>query len=294
VNLARATLNEQSPALGVGLRVNLDFGADFKSRFGLDAESHDFEEAIRLIDLHPSLYLRGLHFHSTQTNKTPEDYRRRTLRMISLVDELLQQGFAIDYLDLGGGMAGPTDANIRSQLGYPVPSYEDYAEAIGAPMADHFPDASLELILEPGLALTVNTLDFYARVIDVRCIRGTDFALVEGSFFNVKPSRHSKDLTVEHVAKRPREGGPTMSVDLAGYTCLEEDYPRRSLLVQGLEVDDFFVFRNVGAYTFVFTPNFIRPQPAIVGLSESGFEILRRSGSFDDMFGSFIIGENQS
>jgi diaminopimelate decarboxylase len=51
---------------------------------------------------------------------------------------------------------------------------------------------------------------------------------------------------------------------------------------------DFVVFENVGAYTVVMKPPFIRPAPAILVCDEKGsFEVARRAECWDDLFGAF-------
>jgi diaminopimelate decarboxylase len=51
---------------------------------------------------------------------------------------------------------------------------------------------------------------------------------------------------------------------------------------------DFVVFENVGAYTVVMKPPFIRPAPAIL-VCDGGdsFAVARRAERFDDLFGAF-------
>jgi diaminopimelate decarboxylase len=58
-----------------------------------------------------------------------------------------------------------------------------------------------------------------------------------------------------------------------------------------VDIGDYAVFDNMGAYTVVFKPPFIRPNPSIVTYdSETGSYCLsRRAETFDDVFASYSI-----
>jgi hypothetical protein len=80
-------------------------------------------------------------------------------------------------------------------------------------------------------------------------------------------------------------------VDVVGYTCMEHDCLYRGYH-RAVRPGDFVVFENVGAYTVVMKPPFIRPAPAILVCDEQGsFEVARRAESWDDLFGAFNFPE---
>ncbi|HEV8619517.1 MAG TPA: hypothetical protein VGQ79_00665, partial [Nitrospiraceae bacterium] len=79
-------------------------------------------------------------------------------------------------------------------------------------------------------------------------------------------------------------------LDIVGYTCMEHD-----VLFAGFEgtlaVGDYVVFDNVGAYTNVLRPPFIRECPAMLGWSSKMgvFELLKRKQVFDDVFSTYAF-----
>ena len=78
-------------------------------------------------------------------------------------------------------------------------------------------------------------------------------------------------------------------IDLMGYTCLEQD-----LMYEGyrgfLDKDDVLMFENVGGYSIVSKPQFIKPNCSMISLEENGQtkEIMREE-TFEDVFSKFIF-----
>ncbi len=53
------------------------------------------------------------------------------------------------------------------------------------------------------------------------------------------------------------------------------------------DAGDYIIFKNVGAYTVVLRPPFIRPAPPIVSLANGKSELIRRAGTFEDIFSPY-------
>lgn len=268
----------------IGFRINISLDDGFNSRFGFDTGSEEFEKAISLINNAENLHIIGLHTHSTRPDKSVDSYLHRLDKMFEVYKKWFS-GMKLEYLDLGGGFYGKMDENIRSQFGIDhVVTFQEYGRAIGQRMKEYFPDGTTELILEPGLALTVNILDFVCKVVNIRTIGNKTYATVTGSFHNIKPSGHGKNLTVKHYSHSSdvRKG----QVDIVGYTCLENDIIHRNF-PYSLLAGDFLMFKNVGAYTLVFKPIFIKLSPAIISLSKDGYEIIKQQDNFDNYFNCY-------
>ena len=72
-----------------------------------------------------------------------------------------------------------------------------------------------------------------------------------------------------------------------GFTCLEQDVMVPQW--QGeLSEGDIMVFDNVGGYSIVSKPQFIKPQSAMYVKRENGnVDMIMRAETFDDVFGKF-------
>ena len=77
------------------------------------------------------------------------------------------------------------------------------------------------------------------------------------------------------------------NMDIMGFTCLEQDvlYPGFELpIAEG----DVLVFENVGGYSIVSKPQFIKPQSAMYALRSNGeVSLIMRAETFDDVFSKF-------
>jgi diaminopimelate decarboxylase len=132
-------------------------------------------------------------------------------------------------------------------------------------------------------------MTFVARVVAIKTVRGHRFALVAGSVHNVKPTGHGKDMPMA-VVRRDGAIGPAGPTDVVGYTCMEHDV-LTSGVVSGIDVGDFVVYRNVGAYTIVMQPPFIQPAPPILSLDapNGAVGVFRRRETMDDVFATYRL-----
>jgi diaminopimelate decarboxylase len=150
------------------------------------------------------------------------------------------------------------------------------------------------LYIEPGTALVANTLRFYTTVINIKDIKGRRIATVAGSIFNISPYRRVRHLPAR-VIRNPggnNSASPAEQYDIAGYTCIEDDY--LSFGVPGpIAPGDFLEYRNVGSYSIVMKPPFILPNVPILALKDGRTFLARRAEPVGNLFESFLGLENQ-
>jgi diaminopimelate decarboxylase len=282
----RATLN-------LGLRCNFALENGHESRFGFDVEDHSLPRALRRLEGIDNCEVAGLHCHFSTGQRSMASYARRTRRLIELSASCFPHQ-PPRVLNVGGGFFSKMSPELRGQFPCPVPSYREYAFAIAAEVAAAFSGVEgPELILEPGAALASDVMCFVAKVIARKRVRTREIALVPGSIHNIKPTLHAKQLPMRVVraAKDPAEQLGEGPVDLVGYTCMEHDCLYRGYR-GAVRPGDFVVFDNVGAYTVVMKPPFIRPAPAILAWDGGDtFAVARRAERFDDLFGAFEFPE---
>ena len=261
----------------VGLRVSFEHPDVVPSRFGFDADGPEAAAAARTALALPGVRLVALHCHVSTRSRAPATFAAIARRMVALGDRLFPSG-GPELLDLGGGFCSRMPAELSAQFSAPVPTFAEYAAAVGGALAERWPAGDgPTVLLEPGVALAADAGYYVARVLEVRTLRSRRLALVAGSELTVKPTRHGLRLPVRRVAcpapRRPAVEGP---LDLVGYTCMERDLLREGF-PEPLAVGDFVVFGNVGAYTSVLSPPFIRPRPAGVGWDGARWEPLWRA-----------------
>lgn len=275
----------------VGLRCNFAVGPGF-SRFGFDVEGGELAAAFARLDRTPGCDIAGLHCHFSTAARTVESFARRTEMLLEVADRHFT-GRAPRFLNVGGGFFGKMPEDLGIQFGGHVPSYQEYADAVAARVRRRYPDgAGVELVAEPGMAVVSDVLTFVARVVGVKRIRGRHLAVVSGSVHDVRPSMTDKRLALRVCRSGRQASQDTIAgpMDLVGYTCLEADclyggYPGE------IAVGDYATFENMGAYTIVMRPPFIRPSPPIVAYDDKAgrYQLVRRREQPGDVLSTYVI-----
>ena len=283
----RYVLKNKERKIKVGLRVSFDLNADGSiplqydvkgSRFGFFVENGNLEQAIKALHCIPNIEIVGLHSHFSTTTRSLKVYQKITQMLCDLSLKYLAE--TIEYIDIGGGFYGQVPKSMTLNN---VPSFDDYAETICKVIKkekERFKKSPV-LIIEPGLAMVVDTFKFYCKVIDVKISQDEYFILVEGSIHNIKPTMHAMNMPMSHVKKN--EGiYHNGKFNVVGYTCMEKDYLAVDHVGEIPKPGDFLVFSNVGAYTIVFAPPFIKERPPIVEKVGSEFKLVRKREKLDD------------
>jgi diaminopimelate decarboxylase len=236
------------------------------SRFGLDLLTPEGESLLNAIDNSSSLYLAGLHCHHSGS-RTVERYRARTQALISIHRTLLNNK-PLAYIDIGGGFASPMSARLAAQMAGPVPTFDDYADAVAGEMCSAYGDNGPELILEPGMALLADSMVFVTKVEALKHLNDRQFAVVHGSMLNIKPLRGSVNLPISVIPVSLQQGRLQGVWDIVGSTCMEIDTLHEGY-AGDLAEGDFILVENVGAYSTVLSPPFIRGTPAVLELGDT-------------------------
>jgi len=271
--------------LGIGIRVNLDVGQNFISRFGMD--EGDIETAFQRVSAIYNLSIVGLHCHISRCRGI-EAWEKRTRYILALCDKY----FAMPpkYIDLGSGMFGNMASEFASQFEN-VPSYSDYAKVTGGLMAEHYKGIEDKPILftEPGTTLIARYVDFVAKVDAIKTIKGKTFAILNCSEHNLGETCTLKRLPLKvlHV----NWGLVYSNVDFVGYTCLEQDVMYTDY-TGNLAVGDYVLFGNIGGYSNVYKPPFIWPNCMMIAYAKNGcINIVKQKETYEDLLHTYVFEE---
>ncbi len=268
--------------LNVGVRCNFDIGDGVVSRFGFDIKSEEFGRMLLLFSEHSNLHLSGLQCHFA--TRRLETWAPRAKGMLALIERL---GIIPDRIDLGGGLFGKMAESLKKQFDSDIPTYKQYAEAVAPIFAEYFKDREKKpmLLIEPGSALVGDCMEFAARVVNIKEVRGKSIATLLGSIYNINPTLNKKNPPIS-VYPMGAEQKQYDDLDFGGFTCIESDYLYRHFCGR-LAKGDMVVFGNVGSYSVVLKPPFILPNFPIVDVSDGSLEIIKQSETFDDLFHTF-------
>lgn len=280
--------NHPNIVVSIGIRVNFDISEDGKSilqegyevsRFGICVENGTFHHAISELKEEANIRITGLHGHFSTRKRTVESYRRKTKVLCQLAKQYIDE--SLEFIDIGGGIYGELPKSFQID----APSFDDYAEAICAVMNKEFAhlDKKPVLILEPGVAMVANTMSFVSKVIELKNINGQHFVLVNGSVHNIKPTMHKNNLPMRMVTAKQNKR-ESQNYHVVGYTCMEKDYLAHEVCEELPEIGDYLFFENVGAYTIVFNPPFIKERPPILAIDQNRIFVVRKKETFSQFF----------
>lgn len=280
--------NQEKKLFKVGIRVNINIGQSFISRFGIDADSEDLKEAVDRLKSCEYTKLIGLHCHIGQSRGIAA-WEARTTQMLELADKFIDG--VPKYLDLGSGMFGDMAPAMLEQFTVDVPSYEEYATVTAAIVNEHYksiPESEKPILFtEPGTTVDNRYIDLIAEVDSVKRIKGKDMAVLNCSIHNLGDVSGSVKLPLE-VIENSDSRKDYVDIDLVGYTCLERDVPYKNYSGK-LGKGDYLVFGNVGGYSNVDKPPFILPQCAMIGISNNDTYVIKRRETTKDILSTYVV-----
>lgn len=273
--------------LTVGIRVNFDIGNNLHSRFGIDTCNGDINKVIDKLKA-DNIRIKGLHFHISRARGI-DAWKKRIETIIDLADYVENNvGYELEYIDLGSGMFGDLCEELKTQFGN-VPTYKDYASVVAGAMLHHYKRRTNkpQLFTEPGTTLVSRYFSLFAKVLDIKTIRGKEFALLDCSFHNVGEICGLKKVPMK-VVQSAGCSSPHDCIDLVGYTCLEQDVMYRNYC-GSIGEGDLIEFSNVGGYSIVDKPPFIHPDIPIFMDRNGTRQLVKRAQNIDDIFAPYVF-----
>ncbi len=248
------------PKISTGLKIN---------KFGVPLD--DARALLQTLKARPSLTLVAIHVHVGSQITSLDPLRRAAALVAGLSQELQQQGFPLEYVDLGGGLGVSYD-------GSEVPSAAEYVHAL----VDAVRHTSLPIVLEPGRSIAAPAGALVARVIDVKPRTAeSDFVIIDAGMTElIRPAMYGAFHRIEPVS------GPAAGdhhYEIVGPVCESSDVVGRDRMLPLLKVGDVVAIRDAGAYGSAMASNYNRrPLPAEVLVDAGAWRVIRRRQTIDD------------
>lgn len=217
----------------------------------------ELEEVPGLLSLADKLNLRvvGISFHVGSGASNPAAFTDAIRLAKTCFDLGAAHGFSMRVLDIGGGFSG---GSIVTNDLHGVP------EAVNAALEEYFPpNCGVEIIAEPGryfaeAAATLATNVYGRREReDNQGNASRDYWITDGLYgsFNCIPYDHA--TVVPRALRMVGEiSGKEFPSTLFGPTCDGLDTVVRDCMLPELDIGDWVVFSNMGAYTLAGASNF--------------------------------------
>lgn len=237
-------------------------------KFGLGWE--DALAAYRLARQLPNVEAIGVSCHIGSQILSLRPFRQSLRRLRRLLAELGREGFAISYLDFGGGL-GIRYTNERA------PSFAAYAREVLRGIRD----LGCHLILEPGRILVGGAGTLATRVLYSKYSGAQQFIVVDAGMNDfLRPALYK---AVHPVLASPRRAR-RIRADVVGPLCESGDTFLPAASLTEVRPGDLLVLGGAGAYGFVQSSNYnSRPRAAEVLVSGRNFRVIRRREAYLDL-----------
>ena len=255
---------ETHPYIATGLR---------ESKFGVPAGEARalYRKAAGL----PGIELVGLDCHiGSQLTKT-SPFTDAIAKLVTLVDELRQDGIELRHLDIGGGLGIPYGHGEEPE----PPTPGDYGRAIKAALG---PLASMKIICEPGRVIAGNAGVLLTRVLVRKRSEVKEFVVVDAAMNDLlRPSLYGSFHPIRPVRRR---GGDRIVADVVGPVCETGDFLARDREIGAVEPGDLLAVGAAGAYGFSMSSNYnSRLRAAEILVRGDAYAVVRRRESLDDL-----------
>lgn len=276
-------INEVAGKLGkiapISLRVNPDVDAKThpyistglkENKFGVSVEQA--REVYRLAASLAHVKIVGMDCHIGSQLTELQPFLDAADRLIRLMEQLKEDGIQLHHLDLGGGL-GVTYTDEMP------PHPTEYTKALLEKLKDY----SLEIILEPGRAISANSGILVTKVEYIKTNESRNFAIVDAGMNDmIRPALYEAYMNIVEVDRTlARE---KVIYDVVGPICETSDFlgKQRELAIAA---GDYIAQRSAGAYGASMSSNYnSRPRTAEVMVDNDQAYLIRQRESYENLW----------
>lgn len=239
------------------------------SKFGVPlAEIFEYYSEARGL---PGLEIVGLSTHIGSQITQTAPFTEAAGKVAGIVARLRADGFALRFLDMGGGLG------IPYQEEPPPPS--SYAAALLGPVSR----LGLKLILEPGRVLVGNAGILVTRVLYIKETDVKRFIVIDGAMNDlIRPVLYEAYHAILPV--EAREQRPPVVADIVGPVCESGDFFAQAREMPEARRGELLAVMSAGAYGFVMASNYnSRPRAAELLVDGRQVHVIRHRETFEDL-----------
>lgn len=277
INQVAEKLGKKAP---ISLRVNPDVDAKThpyistglkKNKFGVSVERA--REVYRLAKTLPHIQIVGMDCHIGSQLTELQPFLDSADRLLVLLEQLRQDGIELQHLDLGGGLG------VRYSDETP-PHPTEYASALLAKFKQY---PELEIILEPGRAISANAGILVTKVEYLKSNEDFNFAIVDAGMNDmIRPALYQAYMEIieaDRTLDRERK-----VYDVVGPICETSDFLGKSRRLS-IAAGDFIVQRSAGAYGASMASNYnSHPRAAEVLVDGNKAHLIKRRERFEELW----------
>lgn len=293
-NIASIAQRLGKPAHGA-LRINPDVAdarthaktttGSKETKFGVDIERA--KRFFHTYGKNENLRLDAIHLHIGSPIYSPEPYVKAITKALELIDELRDEGYTINTIDIGGGYAADYETGAS-------PAYTDYAAAI-VPLLKPFKDAGGTVILEPGRTIVANAGILLTQVQYIKQGGSKKFVICDTGMHHlirptlyeawqfIWPTKVAPEFVPPKRAKQLEMPG-LETCEVVGPICETGDYLAKDRPLPPVKRGDLLAVFSAGAYGMVMASNYnAMPKPPEILVAGDSFVTIRRRETYEDL-----------
>ena len=264
----------------ISLRVNPDVDAHThpyistglkENKFGVSVEQA--REVYKVAATLPNIKIIGMDCHIGSQLTELQPFLDAVDRLIVLMEQLKQDGIRLKHLDLGGGL-GVTYTDETP------PHPTEYAKALWEKLSAF---SELEIIVEPGRAITANAGILVTKVEYLKSNESRNFAIVDAGMNDmIRPALYQAYMNILEIDRTLAR--KEKMYDVVGPICETSDFlgkQRKLAIAEG----DYLAQRSAGAYGASMSSNYnSRPRTAEVMVDGDKAHLIRRREALNELW----------
>ena len=264
----------------ISLRVNPDVDAHThpyistglkENKFGVSVEQA--REVYKVAATLPNIKIVGMDCHIGSQLTELQPFLDAVDRLIVLMEQLKQDGIHLKHLDLGGGL-GVTYTDETP------PHPTEYAKALWEKLSAF---SELEIIVEPGRAITANAGILVTKVEYLKSNESRNFAIVDAGMNDmIRPALYQAYMNILEIDRTLAR--KEKMYDVVGPICETSDFlgkQRKLAIAEG----DYLAQRSAGAYGASMSSNYnSRPRTAEVMVDGDKAYLIRRREALNELW----------
>ena len=243
---------------------------DSKEKFGIDEA--ELPEVFSFLTQLQNVKLVGLDMHIGSQIFDPEYYVAATTKLLTILNAAKASGFAIEFLDIGGGFPVTYDPQK------PATPIEHFADKL-IPM---LLATGIKVIFEPGRYLVANASVLLTRILyKKRNHTGKEFFVVDAGMTElIRPALYQSHHEIQSVTHHEN----TIIADVVGPVCESSDFFARHRAIPDAQEGELLAVMSSGAYAAVMGSNYNgRLRPAEVMVDGSEVTLVRKRETYEQL-----------
>ncbi|CAG9811385.1 unnamed protein product [Chironomus riparius] len=242
------------PKAKVVLRIRFDAAKslfELGSKFGAEPKM----EARRLVKICKELELNliGVSFHVGSGTVDYEVFGHAIDEVREIFDYAKNYGYELHLVDIGGGFMGHDDKLLKN-----------YAYFINSAIERNFNDENIKIIAEPGQYFAISAMSIVTQIVLKKYSQNGHVHYfindgVYGSFRSIYSYNQFVNVTVIKKSKIHENSSKIAEQKLStiwGCTCSSRDKIIENIMMNEVEIGDWLIFNNMGAYSTVLSTDF--------------------------------------